>query len=110
MGPETPVPAALQMLATFAELGGGVAWVIGAFTRLASLGIACDMLTAIALVHLPQHQPFVAPLGQASFEAAANYLAAAVALFIVGPGTLSYEGVGRWAVARWRARRATVAP
>src|SRR5690606_28952771 len=58
MGPEGP-PAALQALAAMAEFGGGLAWTLGAFTSLASLGILATMLTGIAIAHLPAGDPLL---------------------------------------------------
>jgi hypothetical protein len=43
MGPEGFAPGSLQALAAISEFGGGLAWVLGLLTPLASLGIACTM-------------------------------------------------------------------
>src|SRR3989338_5008993 len=59
LGPQ--VPSWLQALAAFAEFGGGIAILIGLLTRLAALGIACVMLFAIFMVHVPKGDPFVGP-------------------------------------------------
>ena len=59
MGPEAPVPAILQSLAALAEFGGGMALIVGLLTRLASLGIATNMIVALGMVHLPHGDPFV---------------------------------------------------
>ena len=84
------MPGILQGLAALAEFGGGIAWILGLLTPLASLGILVDMLFALAVVHLPHHDPFVAP-GKESFEPALDYLAVAIVLLLVGPGRISLD-------------------
>ena len=89
-----PVPGFLQALAAFSEFGGGIALIVGFLTPLAALGIACTMAVAIAMVHLPNGDPFVASKpNQSSFEPAAGYLANAILLMLVGPGTLSLDAL-----------------
>ena len=66
MGPGAPVPGALQALAALAEFGGGLCWVLGILTPVASLLILGMVAVAIATVHLPHGDPFVAlPAGRA---------------------------------------------
>src|SRR5438067_2446980 len=84
------IPGFLQALAALAEFGGGIAWILGLLTPLACLGILCDMLVALFVVHLPHHDPFVA-VGGRSFEPALDYLAVAIVLLLVGPGTISLD-------------------
>jgi putative oxidoreductase len=50
------------------------------------------MAAAMAVVHLPHHDPFVsmAP-GQPSFEMALVYLGIALVLLLVGPGRFSLD-------------------
>jgi putative oxidoreductase len=94
MGPDAPVPGILQALAALAEFGGGLCWVLGLLTPLASFLVACTMGTALGMVHLPQGHPFVASApGGPSFEPALGYLAIAVALVLVGPGRLSLDAL-----------------
>jgi putative oxidoreductase len=91
MGPESPVPAILQGLAALAEFGGGMALVVGLLTRLASLGIATNMIVALGMVHLPHGDPFVGKPGSRSYELAAVYLACAVLFLLLGPGRFSLD-------------------
>jgi putative oxidoreductase len=93
MGPDTPVPAILQALAALAEFGGGMALIIGLLTRLASLGIATNMIVALGMVHLPHGDPFVSKAGGPSYELAAVYLACAVVFVLLGPGRFSVDAL-----------------
>ena len=60
MGPDAPVPGILQALAALAEFGGGLCWMLGLLTPLASLLIGCTMAVAAGMVHIPAGHPFVA--------------------------------------------------
>jgi putative oxidoreductase len=98
MGPDAPVPGVFQALAALAECGGGLCWVLGLLTPLASCLILGEMAVAIVMVHLPQGHPFVATQpGGPSFEPALGYLAIAVALLLIGPGQFSLDA---WLFAR----------
>lgn len=90
MGPDAAMPGILQALAALSEFGGGIALVLGLLTRLASLGIACTMLVAIFMVHVPQGDPFVSQ-GGSSYELAAVYLAIMVVLMLRGAGQFSLD-------------------
>src|SRR5687768_2479580 len=46
MGPDAPVPSVLLGLAALSEFGGGLAWVLGLLTPLASAGIFFTMAVA----------------------------------------------------------------
>jgi len=86
-GPQA-MPGFLQLLAALAEFGGGIALMLGFFTRLGALGIAITMAVAIFTAHAGD--PFVAQ-GKRSFESAALYLAAASMLLLGGPGAYSVD-------------------
>jgi putative oxidoreductase len=90
MGPDSPVPAWLQAVAAFAEFGGGIALLLGLLTQLAALGIACNMLVAMFMVHIPAGDPFVS-MGGKSWELAAVYLAIMIALMLRGAGAYSLD-------------------
>src|ERR1700674_2181756 len=59
MGPHAPITGFLQCLAAINEFGGGCAIILGLLTPLACLGVVCNMLFAIFLVHIRMGQPFV---------------------------------------------------
>ena len=92
MGPQAPVPGVLQALAAVAEFGGGLAFILGLLTRLAALGIISTMLVALATVHLPRGDPFVAKSGP-SYELPAVYLACAVVFLVLGPGKIGIDAL-----------------
>ena len=45
------IPALFAFLAIMAEFAGAIALILGLFTRVAALGIAANMVVAIAMVH-----------------------------------------------------------
>ena len=88
---EASIPGALQALAAIAEFGGGICWVLGLLTPLASFLIACTMAVAAGIYHIPAGDPFVNFTGGPSYEPALGYLAIAIALFLIGPGRVSLD-------------------
>ena len=88
MGPESGTPGILQALAALSEFGGGLAWILGLLTPLASLGILCTMCVAVGL-QLSQGATFV--IGDSTFELPLTYLAVALLILWVGPGSLSID-------------------
>ncbi|HEU4827798.1 MAG TPA: DoxX family protein, partial [Gemmatimonadales bacterium] len=69
------------------EFFGGIALVLGFFTRIVALGLAANMLGAIFLVHLPSG--FFAPNG---IEFPLALMGGAIALALIGPGRWSIHG------------------
>jgi putative oxidoreductase len=89
MGPEAPVPGFFQSLAALAEFGGGLAWVLGLLTPLASFGIACTMAVAIYFHAVMRGDPFV---GQGvSYEPASVFFVIALLFILTGPGRYSLD-------------------
>lgn len=89
MGMST-VPAFLQVLAALAEFAGGIALILGLLSRVAAFGLVCQMVAALALVHLPRGDPFVA-MGRSSFELPLINLAISFLLVVLGPGRFSLD-------------------
>lgn len=81
-----PAPAVAAVVVTAVELLGGLALVLGAFTRVAALLLAVDMLMALLLVHL--RAGFFAPKG---YEFVLTLLGASLTLFITGAGAASVD-------------------
>lgn len=88
MGPDAPVPGILQALAAVSEFGGGLAWIIGLLTPLASFGILCTMGFA-TFTHFSKGDPFVGQGG--SYELALIYFCVALLLILIGPGRFSLD-------------------
>jgi putative oxidoreductase len=91
MGPDAFAPGVFQALAAISEFGGGLAWILGLLTPLASLGIACTMAVAFLLHAVLRGDPFVSMTGGPSSELAALYFCIAVLLIAIGPGRLSAD-------------------
>jgi putative oxidoreductase len=81
-----PFPYVNAILVTAAELGGGLALLAGAFTRVAGLLTAFTMAVAIATVHLANG--FFLPAG---FEYTFTLLFASLAVVMTGPGAYSVD-------------------
>jgi putative oxidoreductase len=92
MGMESAPPGWLQATAAFAEVGGGALLIAGLVTRLAAFLLVCQMIAALALVHIPRGDPFVA-VGQASSELAVTYLLVSGLLVATGAGEWSIDAI-----------------
>jgi len=90
LGAESGMPALFQCLAAVSEFGGGIAWLLGLLTPIASVGMAGTM-TVAAYFHLSHGDPFVGR--GASYEAALGYLAVSFVLLLVGPGKFSMDAI-----------------
>ena len=91
MGPDAFALPAFQALAALSEFGGGLAWVLGLLTPLASLGILSTMAVAFYTHAVMRGDPFVSAKGGPSWELAAVYLCMAVLLLALGPGRASLD-------------------
>jgi putative oxidoreductase len=83
-----PLPAVAAVVVTFVELLGGIALIVGLFTRWAGLLLSVDMLVVILKVRL--HGGFFAPNG---FEHELTLLGAALTLAMLGAGGVSLDGL-----------------
>jgi putative oxidoreductase len=91
IGPDAAIPGIFQGLAALSEFGGGLAWVLGLLTPLASLGIAITMAVAFSFHAFQRGDPFVSMTGGPSFELAAIYFCLAILLLAMGPGRFSLD-------------------
>jgi putative oxidoreductase len=89
-----PAPAFLQGMAVLAEVGGGAALILGLLIPIAALLLMGDMLYALAFVHLPHGDSFVAT-GRAvsSYERALVSLAVSFAVLLIGPGRFALDAM-----------------
>lgn len=85
-----PLPMIAATVVTAVEFLGGLALVLGLFTRWAALLLAINMLVAVVKVHLPAG--FFLPRG---YEYALTLLLANIALFLTGPGKAALDRVMR---------------
>jgi putative oxidoreductase len=87
------IPAPFAVLAIAAEFLGGLGILVGLLSRVAAFGIACNMVVAVALIHI--HIGFFANwYGNQKGEGIEfHILAVAIALFIMikGSGALSLD-------------------
>jgi putative oxidoreductase len=93
MNTQLGLPKPVVVLVFAAEFGGALLLIIGAFTRLAALGIIGDMIGAIVLVH-HKFGFFMNWAGNQKgegFEYHLLALAVAAALLIGGGGALSVD-------------------
>lgn len=87
------IPAVFAFLAICAEFLGGIGLILGALGRVASFGIACNMVVAVLMVHAPNGL-FMNWTGQQKgegFEFHLLALAIAAVLMLRGSGALSVD-------------------
>ena len=93
---KTGLPPALGYLVYVGEVVAPLMLVIGIGTRLAALVVATNMVVAFALVHVPQIFT-IDKTGGWALELQGMYLAAALAVALLGAGRYSLRGTaGRW--------------
>ena len=83
-----PLPQVAAVFLLVAEVGGGIALIVGLLTRWAALLNACDMLVALLAVHWKGG--FFIPRG---YEFVLTLLAATICLALAGPGAASVDGL-----------------
>ncbi len=93
MGPNATIPAFFQVLAAISEFCGGLAWILGVLTPLASFGVACTMAVAVWMTTTVFHLPFVSQKGGGAVELPATYLCVALLLLLAGPGRFSLDRI-----------------
>lgn len=85
------VPEFFQFLAAISEFGGGIALLLGLFTRLGAVGLFFTMSVATAMHAFVLKDPFVNLAGGSSFEPALGYLGVSILFLIIGPGKFSLD-------------------
>jgi putative oxidoreductase len=91
MGPDGFAPGIFQALAAVSEFAGGLAWILGFLTPLASLGIVSTMAVAFSFHTFMRGDPFVSMTGGPASELAALYFSLALLLMAAGPGRFSLD-------------------
>lgn len=91
MGPDSAFPAFFQLLAAISEFCGGIAWVIGFLTPIASLGIFCTMAVATYVHLIMNGDPFVSFTGGGSYDHALLFLVISLVFLVLGPGRFSVD-------------------
>ncbi len=91
--PQAPIsiPGLFQFLAAISEFGGGIGWVLGLLSPLASLGIGCTMAVAVYFHSMITKDPFVNMTGGPSYEPALVFLAITLVILVLGPGKFSLD-------------------
>ncbi|MEX6690225.1 DoxX family protein [Danxiaibacter flavus] len=90
-GAPISIPAFFQVLAAISEFCGGIAWILGLLTPLASFGIGCTMGVAVYFHAVVFGDPFVNLTGGHAFELPLMFLGLAVSLLLTGPGQFSLD-------------------
>ena len=83
-----PLPLVAAIVVTLLEFFGGLALILGLFSRWIAIPLAIDMAVAMLTVHLANGFS----VGNGGYEFVLTLLAANVALALAGPGTLSLDG------------------
>jgi putative oxidoreductase len=86
-----PLPLVSAVLVTLVEVLGGIALLLGLFTRWTAALLAVDMLVAVLVVY------FEPTFFKAGIELPLTLLAGSVALALSGPGAVSLDGTRAFA-------------
>ena len=86
---EFHIPKPMALAAMLTQLCGGVLLLLGLLTPLAALGIASTVTVATFFL-IKEGQPFINPKGH-SWENTSFYVAAGLALALLGPGSYSLD-------------------
>lgn len=84
-----PAPGLMAVIVTLVELVGGIALILGAFTRIAALLVAINVLVAFFLVHMPNG--FFASNG--GVELVLILATVGVTLVLTGPGAMALDSI-----------------
>jgi putative oxidoreductase len=87
------IPAAFAFLAIVAEFFGGIGLIVGGLTRVAAFGVACVMMVAVLMQHLPNGF-FMNWMGSQKGEGVEFFILAiglALVTMIRGAGALSLD-------------------
>ena len=91
MGADSAVPGFLQALAAISEFFGGLGWILGLLTPLASFGMACTMLVAVHKHAIERGDPFVGK--GATYELSLLFLMMSIGFLLTGPGRYSLDAL-----------------
>jgi putative oxidoreductase len=84
-----PVPGLAHLLAVLIEVGGGVLLVLGVLTQVAAGLLFLEMLVAAYVSRWKLRQPYLC-VDSKGVEIDLFYAAAALVLFVAGPGVLAF--------------------
>lgn len=90
-GPDSAIPGFFLALAAISEFGGGLAWMLGLLTRLASFGLTCTMAVAVHFHAIHRGDPFASTGQGPVYEPAAVYFCIAIVFLLAGPGRFSLD-------------------
>lgn len=88
-----PAPSLVAYIVSIVELVGGAFLIVGFLTQVASILLFLDMVGAILFAFLMRGQPFIGESGSISWEKEAVFAAAALCIFLAGPGTWSVDEI-----------------
>ena len=97
------IPAVFAFLAIAAEFFGGLGLILGLFTRVAAFGVLCNMIVAIAMVHIRFGfwMNWTGTQKGEGFEYHLLLIAASVFLMICGAGAASVDHLLSSPAKRW---------